>query len=45
MDLYCGFSYDMKTLPYGLLGQTGFFDRFKVELDYGNKRIELKVKQ
>ena len=45
MDLYCGFSYDMKPLPYGLLGQTGFFDRFKVELDYSNKRIELKVKR
>lgn len=42
MDLCCGFSYDMQSLPYGLLGQTGFFDRFKVEFDYQNKRIELK---
>ncbi len=45
MDLYCGFSYDMQTLPYGLLGQTGFFDRFKVEFDYHNKRLELKPKR
>lgn len=44
MELYCGFSYDMKTLPYGILGQTGFFDRFKIEFDYQNKRIELKPK-
>ncbi len=45
MDLYCGFSYDMQSLPYGLLGQTGFFDMFKVEFDYQNKRIELKPKR
>ena len=44
MDLYCGFSSDMKSLPYGLLGQTGFFDHFKIEFDYSNKRIELKPK-
>lgn len=45
MDLYAGFSSDMKSLPYGLLGQTGFFDRFKVEFDYQNKRMELKPKR
>ena len=45
MDLYCGFSYDMQSLPYELLGQTGLFDRFKVEFDYHNKRIELKPKR
>lgn len=45
MDLYCGFSYDMQSLPYGLLGQTGFFDKFKVEFDYQNKRIEIKPKR
>lgn len=44
MDLYCGFSSDMESLPYGLLGQTGFFDKFKIEFDYTNKRIELKPK-
>ncbi len=45
MDLYCGFSSDMKSLPYGLLGQTGFFDRLNIEFDYKNKRIELKPKR
>lgn len=45
MDLYCGFSYEMKSLPYGLLGQTGFFDSFKIEFDYQNKRVELKPKK
>lgn len=45
MELYCGFSYDMQSLPYGILGQTGFFDRFKLEFDYVNKRIELKPKR
>lgn len=44
MDLYCGFSSEMKSLPYGLLGQTGFFDRFKIEFDYKGRRIELKPK-
>ncbi len=45
MDLYCGFSSDMKSLPYGILGQTGFFDQFKIEFDYQAKRIELKPKR
>lgn len=45
MDLYAGFSSEMKSLPYGLLGQTGFFDQFKVEFDYQNKRLELKPKR
>lgn len=44
MDLYCGFSSDMKSLPYGLLGQTGFFDRFKIDFDYQGKRIEIRPK-
>ena len=43
--LYCGFSSEMKSLPYGILGQTGFFDRFKIEFDYQSKRIELKPKR
>jgi hypothetical protein len=44
MDLYCGFSKDMQSLPYGILGQSGFFDQFKIEFDYKGKRIELKPK-
>lgn len=45
MDLYCGFSSDMKSLPYGILGHIGFFDQFKIEFDYQAKRIELKPKR
>lgn len=45
MNLYCGFSSEMQSLPYGILGQTGFFDTFKIEFDYQNKRIELKPKR
>lgn len=45
LNLYCGFSPEMKSLPYGILGQTGFFDKFKIEFDYQNKRIELKPKR
>lgn len=45
MELYCGFSWDMQSLPYGLLGQTGFFDRFKIEFDYQSKRVELKPRR
>ncbi len=45
IDLYCGFSSEMQSLPYGLLGQTGFFDQFKIEFDYQNKRIEIKQKR
>jgi hypothetical protein len=43
-QLYCGFSYEMKTLPYGILGQVGFFDLFKVEFDYKGKQIVFKPK-
>lgn len=44
MACYAGFSYDMKTLPYGLLGQTGFFDQFRIEFDYRKQRVEIKPK-
>ena len=45
MDIYCGFSSDMKSLPYGILGQTGFFDQFKIEFDYCGRRVEIKPKR
>jgi len=43
---YCGFSYefDVNKMPYGILGQKGFFDLFKVSMDYGKEQIELKPK-
>jgi len=43
---YCGFSYkfNKSKMPYGVLGQKGFFDLFKVSMDYGKSEIELKPK-
>jgi hypothetical protein len=31
-------------LPYGLLGQQGFFDLFILVFDYSKERVELKPK-
>jgi hypothetical protein len=42
MECYAGFSYEMKSMPYGLLGQTGFFDQFRIEFDYRKQRMEIK---
>lgn len=42
--LKCGFSYEMAQNGYGLLGQIGFFDKFKVIFDYTKKIIELRPK-
>ncbi len=43
-DCYAGFSRDLSNLPYGLLGQLGFFNLFNVLFDYNKERIELKLK-
>lgn len=41
---YCGFSELNKSkLPYGILGQRGFFDMFKIIMDYKKNRIELTI--
>jgi len=32
-------------VSYGIVGQKGFFDKFKVTFDYKNKEIELKAKK
>jgi hypothetical protein len=46
VECYCGFS-DFNNcatqLPYGILGQKGFFDKFKVSMDYTKSRIELSA--
>lgn len=39
--LYCGFSYDIPPFGYGVVGQKGFFDTFKVSFDYRKEEIEL----
>ena len=45
-ECYCGFSYefDKTKMPYGILGQKGFFNLFKVSMDYEKEQIELKPK-
>ncbi len=40
-DCYAGFSRDLVNMPYGLLGQVGFFDLFNIVFDYKKERIEL----
>ena len=40
-DCYAGFSRDLANMPYGLLGQVGFFDLFNIVFDYNKERIEL----
>lgn len=39
---YAGFSYDIETLPYGILGQNDFFSYFIIIFDKEKGRIELK---
>ena len=43
-DCYAGFSRDLGNMPYGILGQLGFFSLFKVLFDYNKERVELKLK-
>jgi hypothetical protein len=44
-DCRVGFSKDIEELPYGLLGQMGFFSVFNVAFDYNKEIIELKSKE
>ncbi len=44
-DCWAGFSREIEGLPYGFLGQLGFFNLFDVHLDYNKERIELKTKE
>ncbi len=39
---YIGFSYEMKSLPYGILGQDGFFDKWRIRFEYDKENVELK---
>ncbi|MBA7486068.1 hypothetical protein ES707_21621 [subsurface metagenome] len=43
-NCWAGFSRDIEDLPYGFLGQLGFFNLFNVHLDFTKERIELKTK-
>jgi hypothetical protein len=44
-DCYAGFSRDLSNMPYGILGQIGFFSLFHTLFDYDKERIELKTKK
>ncbi len=37
-----GFSYDMEKLAYGLLGQYGFFNKWRVRFEYDKENVEIK---
>lgn len=43
-DLYCGFTRDIPADGYGILGQTGFFDHFRVSFDHSQEKIEILPK-
>jgi len=41
---YCGFSYEIEHLPYGLLGQDDFFKQFRIIFDYSKEQFEIRPK-
>lgn len=36
-EVYAGFTDGLEAIGYGLLGQTGFFEKFKLTFDHRNK--------
>jgi hypothetical protein len=45
LEVYAGFSRGFdKCMPYGVLGQKGFFEYFKVIFDYVGEEVELREK-
>ena len=42
-QVYAGFTTGMDQLGIGLLGQAGFFDRFKITFDHPNKTFTLET--
>jgi hypothetical protein len=42
-EVYAGFTTGMDQLGLGLLGQVGFFERFKITFDYTNKLYTLET--
>lgn len=41
--VYAGFTTGMDSLGIGLLGQAGFFERFKIAFDYANKLFTIEI--
>lgn len=44
LPCYAGFCRELTKMPYGILGQQGFFDAFYVTFDYNKEKVELKLK-
>jgi len=44
LSCYAGFSRGLTKMPYGILGQQGFFDTFQVTFDYDKEKVELRLK-
>jgi hypothetical protein len=42
IPVYAGFTTGMDQLGFGLLGQAGFFEVFKITFDYANKLYHLE---
>jgi len=43
-QVYAGFSAGLDELGIGLLGQEGFFEKFKIMFDYSNKIFALETR-
>jgi len=43
-NCWAGFSREIEHLPYGVLGQVGFFSLFDIHFDYNRGRVKLKAK-
>lgn len=39
---YVGFSFDIEQLAYGILGQVGFFDKWRIKFEYDKENVEIK---
>jgi len=43
IPVYAGFTVGMDQLGFGLLGQAGFFEAFKITFDYRNKLFHVEI--
>lgn len=44
IPVYAGFTTGMDQLGFGLLGQAGFFEAFKITFDFANKLYHIETK-
>jgi len=44
IPVYAGFTPGMDSLGFGLLGQAGFFEAFRITFDYANKLFHLDTR-